>query len=217
MSEFKARMDQGRIEKDNANSSYQEQDSNIAVNDIAAVPLLRERIINTTPASRLVVDGEEEELLLPVVSLATRAIDYNDPSYLDYTLVGGQISSTIAEGEVTTLEMLPCAYGDPGDYTENIFRLQENARMALLRIRDLKPHLFSEPLPYSDKEILDSPLYRGILVGDGMIDDGLTSGGRELESDAYFAVDLHTKNAKLFDFLRRVRDAHTAVNRRGKK
>ena len=223
------------------------QGSHVAVSAIATVPLVHEKKVrNKDPLfgikSEEVAEPSEQLLLQPLMQKASKAIDYNDPAFLG-TLHSDETftrNSTSLKFLLTGSDVFPASYEEAGRTFMNYLHFQESARMALLRTRDLKPHLFSVPLPFFESDILQSSLYRNILIGKtglGPLEDGSsvtemvshrdprsvlhTQLGRkefaEDEEEAVEGVAVEQKNDKLFDFLRRVRDAHTAVNRRARK
>lgn len=215
---------------------YETESARVAINDIATVPRKYARDEAQVPQE---VEGEldEKEPLLRLRPSQSSAIDYNDPSYHDPASFKFLPDSNLGRLGMVGEDVIPCPYGEAGDVYINLQKFRESARMALLKIRELKPHLFIEPLPLVEVEILHSALYRNILAGKegSAISDEYPPGEAlsirdprnhidiqqdQLDSsvdESALEANLEQKNARLFDFLRRVRDSHTAVSRRARR
>ena len=212
-----------------------DENAHVGISDISTVPAkyAHEKAEIFQPLNS---DESREPLLLSLPSVHSSFIDYNDPSYYD-----PKTSDWANDADLEKLGMgedvIACPYGEAGDFYINYLKFRESARMALLKIRELKPHLFREPMPLVETEILHSALYRSILAGKegSAISDQYPPGEAlsirdprnliEMQQDKTEIVEsspetdigLEQKNDRLFDFLRRVRDSHTAVNRRARR
>jgi hypothetical protein len=204
-----------------------EGSTRVAVHDIAHIPLSIEAPKQSPLHLLPIEENEADEPLLRLPPPATEAIDYNDPAYNDFSFKEDRIKRGSGIN------------GSPSGPAEDNVDHYLTARLALLCIRDLKPHLFTEPLPLLDKIILESTLYRNILAGkegaDPSDDVGSTLTTRlfrdprrqareildrvdeEEDPEGLLDPELELKNAKMFDFLRRVRDSHAAINRHSRR
>ena len=108
-------------------------------------------------------------------------------------------------------------------------RLQPSNRLKLLRLRELKPYLFTFPIPLGDDDIKKSEVMKNILAkelpGDGNrvleassdIDRlGLGVDIDEEEGPNTTADEGHNKK-KVVSFLQRVRDSQTAISRKTRR
>lgn len=97
----------------------------------------------------------------------------------------------------------------------NFVKFCQPSRMKLLRLRIAKPFLFSGPIPLSEDVIRQSEIYKKLL-GKDAIDVGL-----EDEDDLDTALGGTGKESvnlmKVTSYLQRVRNSHTANNRKAKK
>ena len=112
----------------------------------------------------------------------------------------------------------------------NYVALSQPLRMRLLMLRDLKPHLFTVPIPLSEDVIKNSDLYMSILSsqsttyssypGEGFSGEGSVLGEGSLiddyDPDSLTLQHLASKT-RISSFLEHVRDSHTALTKKHRK
>ena len=117
----------------------------------------------------------------------------------------------------------------------NYVALSQPLRMRLLMLRDLKPHLFTVPIPLSEDVIKNSDLYMSILSsqsttyssypgegssGEGSSGEGCLTGEGSLIDDYdpdSLTLQHMASKTKISSFLERVRDSHTALTKQHRK
>jgi hypothetical protein len=100
-----------------------------------------------------------------------------------------------------------------GSYN-NYLSFKMGPRLQLLQLREIKPHLFSEPIPNTDEEVSKSALYKQILYQN--FPDHLSG----LEPVAQDDMDIKTVvggSGKIKNFLQKVRNSSVAQARRKTK
>ena len=125
------------------------------------------------------------------------------------------------------------SYGEGGASYSNYLKVKPPDRISLLMMRQVKPYLFTEPIPLSEATIKKSEFYRNLLITDGDLSDkvligavaqpldGSKSAGtareneEEEEDESGDGVGIPTQ--KISSFLQRVRDSHTAVSNKNKQ
>lgn len=97
----------------------------------------------------------------------------------------------------------------------NFLRLKESNRLKLLRIRALKPFLFSAPIPLNEKVINQHELYKDILRKELGYDNYQQE---EVDEGIFSAIQSESPNmAKVRNFLQRVRNSRVILSRKSKK
>jgi coiled-coil and C2 domain-containing protein 2A len=92
-------------------------------------------------------------------------------------------------------------FGEEGDTYLNFIKFQDNLRMKLLKLRETKPFLFTEPIPLSEQSIKSSELYKKIIAKELFIET----------EDKY--LDVSSQKLKISDFMSRVRNSVSSLNR----
>lgn len=157
--------------------------------------------------------GLSSAQLLPTLM----TMDPNDPrnamlSGSRFDAIGTYESRTLFQmsGEVA----LP--FMDGTDSYNNYLNFKMGPRLQLLQLREIKPHLFSEPIPNTDDEVTRSALYKQILYQnfpDHL--SGLGSPGDEGDEDALKTTVGGA--GKIKNFLQKVRNSNVAQSRRKTK
>jgi hypothetical protein len=139
-------------------------------------------------------------------------------------------------------EYFASVYSEEGMSYGNYFKYQPSNRLQLLRLRELKPYLFTEPIPLSEELIKGSELFKKILLTEskammgrqqgggshlmvdylreasGGDDGGLEGDGLDSEEEVTIPSDLLSRHAlKANTFLSRVRDTQTVISRNARK
>ena len=97
-------------------------------------------------------------------------------------------------------------FTEGGESYQNYMRFKDGPRSQLLKLREQKPHLFTEPVPISDEAIKSSELYRRILSQNTPANPLLNLDVGEQE-DAVDVEKQSTAGSKLRSFLSRVRQS----------
>lgn len=151
-------------------------------------------------------------------------LDLNDPrnERLLYLKSRGPV---LKDRDVFLLSGLDFAvsFKEDGVPYTNFVALSQPLRMRLLMLRDLKPHLFTVPIPLSSEEIKHSDLYRSILASHSNTYSAGLATSTPLYSTEENPTDDHDPEAltlqheaskiKISEFLERVRNSHTALTR----
>lgn len=170
--------------------------------------------------------------LLPPLHL----LDIHDPrnDLIVFHQIQGLLSGRLRKRNIFQLggEYFSSIHSEDGVSYGNYFKYQPSARLRLLRLRELKPYLFTEPIPLSEELIRTSELFKKILQNESkgrsstryLVDYIPESSAVEpdnLESEDEtegMTSDLHTKHViKANTFLSRVRDSHIAISRQSRK
>jgi hypothetical protein len=144
-------------------------------------------------------------------------LDANDPQN-DHLLYLKSKRSVAGDEDVFRLSGLDIGVPYQCDNVSysNYVKLKECNRMKLLRLRTLKPYLFSDPIPLSETVIKNSELYKKIFSAES---DLATSTQQEEEDSSAQLVggkeSVHT--GKVTNFLMRVRNSQTALHRNKRK
>ena len=155
-------------------------------------------------------------------------LDLNDPrnEHLLYLKSRGPV---IKDRDVFLLSGLDFAvsFKEDGVPYTNFVALSQPLRMRLLMLRDLKPHLFTVPIPLSSEEIKHSDLYRSILAShSNTYSAGLATSSplysvEETPTDDYdpeaLTLQHEASKTKISEFLDRVRNSHTALTRQHRR
>lgn len=92
-------------------------------------------------------------------------------------------------------------FGEEGETYLNYMKFQDSLRMKLLKLRETKPFLFTEPIPLSEQSIKSSELYKRIIAKELFI---------EIEDKN---LDDTSQKLKISDFMSRVRNSVSSLNR----
>jgi len=153
------------------------------------------------------------------------SIDINDPEsdQLLYLKSKAPVLKNIDVFNLTGYEYSIPFTEDGASYL-NFIKFQESLRIKLLKLREKRPFLFTEPIPLAEKDISSSELYRNLLTEQG----GVTTvnelslsprpgddDNKDVEEGAQLSM-LESKK-KISSFLEKVRSSKAVVARRGKK
>jgi hypothetical protein len=155
-------------------------------------------------------------------------LDLNDPrnEHLLYLKSRGPV---IKDRDVFLLSGLDFAvsFKEDGVPYTNFVALSQPLRMRLLMLRELKPHLFTVPIPLSSEVIKHSDLYRSILAShSNTYSAGLATSTplysiEETPTDDYdpeaLTLQHEASKTKISEFLERVRNSHTALTRQHRR
>ena len=155
-----------------------------------------------------------------------RSLDLNDPrnGHLLYLKSRGP---AVRDRDVFHLAGLDFSvpYGEDGVPYTNYVAFTKALRMRLLVLRDLRPHLFTEPIPLSEDIIKTSELYKSILATQqGTYTPGVATVlvpsqylSKEDADPEALACRHDASRSKIISFLERVRNSHTALSRRHRR
>ncbi len=177
------------------------------------IALIRQQITAKSPGS-MTNDAYKErdfQQLLPSIS----NLDVNDPSSDDVvkTILMGKSASTEFDSYYLFGKHFAESFSEDNQNYENYLKFSPNLRLQLLKLRDSKPYLFTDPVPLSDAVIQRSELYKKILITEGV---SMTN-GVDLTSMSPRADDTETEinnRLKVKGFLDRVRNSVTALKKR---
>lgn len=113
-------------------------------------------------------------------------------------------------------------YAETGVSYLNFIKFQESLRIKLLKLREQKPFLFTEPIPLSEKDISSSELYNNLLTDGVRPVNELSLSPRPGDTsskgeDNGVQITMLESKKKISNFLDRVRSSKAVVARRGKK
>lgn len=97
----------------------------------------------------------------------------------------------------------------------NYLSFKMGPRLQLLQLREMKPHLFSEPIPNTDDEVSKSALYKQILYTN--FPDHLTGLDKEEDAEDEAIKTEIGSVTKIRNFLQKVRNSNIAQSRRKTK
>ena len=165
--------------------------------------------------------------LLPPLNL----LDINDPrnDKLIGKKVSGILSGRMKKRDIFQLggEFVARLHSENGLSYGHFIKMKTSSRIRLLRLRELKPYLFTERIPLSEEAIRHSALFKNLLLradrtaqlADGhatsYFQEGPSTG--DLEEGAEDTAAYEGRSKKAIDFLARVRDSQIVLSRRARK
>ena len=191
-------------------SKQQSSYDGIKSDDIA---LIRQQITAKSPGA-VTNDAYKErdfQQLMPSIS----NLDINDPSSdgLVRSIILGKSATTEFDSYYLFGKHFAESFSEDNQNYENYLKFSPNLRLQLLKLRDAKPYLFTDPVPLSDSVIQRSELYKKILITEGV---SMTN-GVDLTSMSPRADEAETEinnRLKVKSFLDRVRNSMTALKKR---
>jgi hypothetical protein len=105
-------------------------------------------------------------------------------------------------------------FGEDGAYYQNFIRFQSSARMRLLKMRELKPFLFSDPIPMTDAEITRKETFKALLA---LEPDPLMNLADEVPREETEVANEQRVREKVSNFMARVRQSQVAQSVRSRK
>jgi hypothetical protein len=134
-------------------------------------------------------------------------IDINDPVN-DHLVYLFSKRSVYSDSNVFQLQNSDFAsvFGNEGFCFSNFVKFKESLRMKLLRLRNIKPFLFNDPIPLSENVIKSSELYKNILFTE-----------QQSYEENYEISNNISNQSKVTNFLLRIRHSQTAQNSGRKK
>jgi hypothetical protein len=183
---------------------------------LALLPPRTEGSVGTRWGSRFTMGGGlSSAQLLPTLM----SMDPNDPR--NSMLSGGRFDAVTTYEDRKNFNMegndVAVAFKEQAgaDSYSNYLRFKMGPRLQLLRLREMKPHLFSEPIPNTDDEVSKSALYKQILYQN--FPDHLAK-LRYGDEDEEEAKDVNpSAGLKIKNFLQKVRSSNIAQSRRKSK
>ncbi len=192
------------------NIKQQSSYDGIKSDDIA---LIRQQITAKSPGAVAndVYKERDFQQLMPSMS----NLDINDPSSdgLVKSIILGKSVTTEFDSYYLFGKHFAESFSEDNQNYENYLKFSPNLRLQLLKLRDAKPYLFTDPVPLSDSVIQRSELYKKILITEGV---SMTN-GVDLTSMSPRADEADTEinnRLKVKSFLDRVRNSVTALKKR---
>jgi hypothetical protein len=202
-----------------------------ALKDVLSTDGIDDKLLSHMPASSVKHKGFDSasdfarEKDFQVMIRKDEKFDKHDPRNEEVLMSKrrARIEGTRAERDVFQLGPGPelgDMFGEAGSSYLNYMRLQEPMRHKLLRMRNSKPFLFSQPIPLSDKTIRRSDIYRRILASERLklkdIDNDFEHDSDDDDDEAMEGVKAANKRAAA-SFWTRVRESQATLSRTGVK
>lgn len=166
--------------------------------------------------------------LLPQVN----DIDINDPRNdgLVRQIRSGLLSGRNTQRDIFQLfgAQFTVMYGEENTDYSNFLRFQLNDRMKLLKLRDSRPYLFTEPIPLQQSAIRKNEVLRNILAREEREADEFKAGGtsslhhalKRAESDGIIDAadeDRIANESKKTSFIEQIRNSSLASSRKSRR